>query len=127
MRAEPAPLVVGWVETQAAKELHTTSITVAEIHYRIRRLPAGRRRDKLANAVGDVFGGFAWQILPFDHRAALRYGELVAELERRGRAISAFDAQIAAICLCTDSTLVTRNVDDFADAGIELINPWQGL
>jgi hypothetical protein len=35
------------------------------------------------------------------------------------------DAQIAAICRTVGATLATRNTDDFADTGIELINPWE--
>jgi predicted nucleic acid-binding protein len=34
------------------------------------------------------------------------------------------DAQIAAICRVYSATLATRNTGDFADTGIELIDPW---
>jgi predicted nucleic acid-binding protein len=35
------------------------------------------------------------------------------------------DAQIAAICSATGATLATRNIDDFEESGIELLNPWK--
>ncbi len=35
------------------------------------------------------------------------------------------DAQIAAICCWSDIQLATRNVSDFDDTGVEVINPWQ--
>lgn len=34
------------------------------------------------------------------------------------------DAQIAAVCLQHGATLATRNVRDFCDPGIELVEPW---
>src|ERR1700756_3999960 len=95
MRPAPDPHVLRWIETQPRQQLDTTSITVAEIHYGIRRLPEGRRREQLAAAAADIFGGFAWQILSFDQNAAHEYAELVAECDRTGQPINAFDAQIA--------------------------------
>ena len=32
---------------------------------------------------------------------------------------------IAAICVRENARLATRNVRDFADLGIELVNPWE--
>jgi toxin FitB len=46
---------------------------------------------------------------------------------RRGRAglpIDGFDAQIAAICRANEAQLATRNVKDFADTGVTVIDPW---
>jgi hypothetical protein len=40
--------------------------------------------------------------------------------------MSQSDAQIAAIVMSHQAILVTRNVRDFADSGIELLNPWVG-
>ena len=37
------------------------------------------------------------------------------------------DAQIAAICRSTGSRLATRNVKDFADTGVEVVNPWDEI
>ena len=124
MRPEPDRLVLRWLEQQPHPGLNTTAVSVAEIHYGICRLPAGRRRDQLAVAAEDIFRGFAWQILPFSHSAALEYGALVAGRERAGRPISALDAQIAAICLAAGCALATRNAADFADTGVEVLDPW---
>jgi len=35
------------------------------------------------------------------------------------------DAMIAAIALIKIATLATRNVSDFENCGLELINPWE--
>jgi predicted nucleic acid-binding protein len=38
-----------------------------------------------------------------------------------------FDAQIAAIARSKDAQVATRNVDDFDDCGIDLLNPWMSI
>ena len=47
MRPSPSELVRDWVISQAAGELYTTAITVAEIRYGLERLADGRRKDRL--------------------------------------------------------------------------------
>ena len=37
------------------------------------------------------------------------------------------DAQIAAIALANGMPLATRNVRDFEDMGVEIIDPWTAL
>jgi predicted nucleic acid-binding protein len=35
------------------------------------------------------------------------------------------DAQIAAICRELGAVLATRNIKDFEETGVELVDPWQ--
>jgi predicted nucleic acid-binding protein len=70
MRPSPAVAVRDWVRGQDARGLCTTAITVAEIRYRIERLPDGRRKDGVRAAAAEIFGMFAEQVLPFDAAAA---------------------------------------------------------
>jgi hypothetical protein len=107
--------------------LFTTTITEAEIFYGIERLPAGRRRNDLRAAMEGAFSqDFGGRVLSFDSRAARIYGRLLAERRSAGRPMSQSDVQIAAIALTHDAVLVTRNTRDFANSGIELLNPWLG-
>ncbi len=124
MRGEPVPEVLAWTAT--AGRLHTTAITVAEVEYGIARLPAGRRRDRLTTTAASVFAEFHDVIVPFDARAAHRYGGIVAGRETLGRPIATADAQIAAICASRQARLATRNAADFDGTGVTLINPWEG-
>ena len=124
MRKDPDPEVLAWSAT--AGRLHTTAITVAEVEYGLTRLPAGRRREQLTAAAAVVFAEFEDMIVPFDARAARRYGEIVAGRESLGRPIATADAQIAAICASRQAGLATRNVADFDVSGVSLINPWEG-
>ena len=125
MRAQPEPAVMGWLATQRAAELFSTVVTVAEISYGLERLPRGRRRRSLEQSYQSLFVGMADHILPFDVEAALLYGPLVAAKERVGIAMDPMDAQIACIAACRGAMIATRNERDFADCGVQLVNPWR--
>jgi predicted nucleic acid-binding protein len=112
------------VRAQDGGDLFTTAITVAEIGYGVERLPDGARKALLRATATQVFSAFAEQVLAFDADAAALYGTIVTARERRGVPIDGFDAQIAAICRRHSAALATRNVKDFAQTGVELIDPW---
>jgi toxin FitB len=124
-RQTPAPEVVAWLDSLTSGEVATTAITAAELLYGVARLPEGRRRTELSAAVNGLLSDdFDGRVLSFDQLAASRYAQVVSGRERLGQPISIPDAQIAAICSTVRATLATRNVTDFEDTGIEVINPW---
>ena len=59
-------------------------------------------------------------ILPFDLETAQLWGRL-----RVPHHENALDKQIAATALMHDLIVVTRNVDDFAQTGVRLMNPFE--
>lgn len=122
MRDGPDGRVAAWIESVG--RLHTTAVTLAEIDYGIARLPDGLRKNRLVAMAGAVFADFDDVILPFDARAARRFGGIVAGRESAGRPIATADAQIAAICASRQATLATRNTADFEATDISLLNPW---
>lgn len=125
MRAHPAPPVAEWVMGQIQSELYTTTITEAEIFFGIQLLALGKRRDSLLLAAEAILADdFAGRILPFDSSAARAYSIIATQRRAAGRPISDLDAQIAAIARTQKGTLSTRNVRDFENCGIELIDPW---
>ena len=127
MRPEPRQQVVVWADRQPVDEVFITAITVAELLYGIGRLPAGRRRNELSELLdGMLTEDFEHRVLAFDGVAAAHCADLVVERKRTGRPISMADAQIAAICRSHGATVATRNVDDFADVGVDIVNPWTG-
>jgi predicted nucleic acid-binding protein len=126
MKPAPASRVVDWIATQPAASLYTTSVTQAEILHGIMVLPAGRRRRSLELAATSMFAEeFGGRILGFNSDAALPYARIASNRRRVGRPISHFDAQIAAIALSTGGSLATRNVGDFDDCGVTVVDPWQ--
>lgn len=125
IRAEPDLAVVSWMQRSSGESRYTTAVTVAEIRYGIARLPEGRRRTSLRQSANEIFAAFPRQILPFDLAAANAYAHVVATRDHLGTPIDGFDAQIAAICRSPVATLATRNIKDFTDTGVDLVNPWQ--
>jgi toxin FitB len=124
MKAQPNAALAHWAEDRPSSTIYTTAITVAEIRYGIERLPGGKRRSALAAAADAVLSQFGDRVLPFDGHAADEFGRIMAERQRAGKPIGAFDAQIAAIARSHGATLATRNVRDFDGCGVELVNPW---
>ena len=125
-RQVPDATVLAWVDAQPTAELATTAISAAELLYGVARLPAGRRKAELEDAVRAlVREDFQDRVEPFDVNAADKYAAVVSEREQIGRPIAAADAQVAAICRAHAAALATRNTKDFEHTGIRLINPWQ--
>ena len=52
------------------------------------------------------------------------YAEIMGHRKETGRAMSLPDGQIAGIALANGFAVATRNIKDFEDCGIELINPF---
>jgi len=117
--------VRNWAAGQPVTSLFTTTITQAEILYGIAILPEGKRKYELYQAATLMFAeDFAGRVLPFDESAALAFANISAQRRVSGNPISQADAQIAAICYSRNAAIATRNVADFADCGIFIINPW---
>jgi len=124
MRPEPDARVRQWVSGLRADELGTTAVTVAELRHSIDRLPDGRRKEGLLSAATDLFAAFGQLVQPFDALAAAWFGPLMVRRAGLGLPIEGFDAQIAAICRARGAVLATRNIKDFLETGVEVINPW---
>jgi len=127
MNRKGSKLVKDWIAVQPRKSLFTTTITQAEVLYGIAILPQGKRKQALLEAAELMFlEDLAGQMLSFDSLAARLFAQIAAYRKQKGQPISQADAQIAAICLAHNSTIVTRNVDDFVHCSIPIINPWNG-
>ncbi len=125
MRPSPDAAVLTWINSQAADTLWLNSVVVSELLYGIARLPDGKRKVELAQAVhGMLAEDFAQRVLTFDLEAAVVYADLVAMRERQGQPVDVADAQIAAICVAQGATLATRNTKHFDSLGLTLVNPW---
>ena len=59
-----------------------------------------------------------------DAPIALAWGDLMGDAKRKGRGLSSMDGLIAATAIAYQLTLATRNIKDFEDLGIELVDPW---
>lgn len=127
MRQTPDPMIATWVAGHATSSLYLTAVTEAELRFGLAVMPQGKRREGLATGLERMLKtGFANRILPFDSGAARSYAGIAASRRRRGRPIAQADCQIAAIARARGMEVATRNVRDFEDMGIEIIDPWDG-
>ena len=126
MRAAPSAGVLAWMDERPSRELFITAVTEAEVRTGIAILPAGARRRGLADAAERTLEVlFAGRVLPFDRRAARAYADIAAASRAAGHPISQSDCQIAAIALSRGMAVATRNVRDFSETGVEVIDPWE--
>ena len=127
MRPAPDPTVEAWVTERAAATLFFSAVGEAELRYGVAVMPAGRRRDVLASEIeGMLREDFAGRILPFDSEAARAYAGIAATRRATGRPVSQADCQIAAIARSRGMAVATRNVRDFVDMEIDIVDPWAG-
>jgi predicted nucleic acid-binding protein len=124
MKPFPNAKVIRWVDHQA--DLAITAVTAAELLYGVNRLPMGERRLRLTAAVADMLDSeFAERVLPFDLAASVEHARIVVLREQAGRTINMADAMIGAVALATDAAfLAARNVKDFDEIGLSIIDPW---
>ena len=125
MRPKPNPAITAWVAARATSTIHLTAVSEAELRFGLAIMPPGRQRDGLAEGLERMLRtGFANRILPFDSAAASAYAEIAASRRAIGEPMPEADCRIAAIARARGMALVTRNLRDFAGAGIEVISPW---
>ena len=101
-------------------------ITVGELVKGIEKLPDSQRKETLIEWLhSDLLQRFQDHLLPLDFSIMIIWGHLVASMEASGHPMPAIDSFLAATAAERGFTLVTRNVDDFIHAGINLLNPWE--
>ena len=125
MKPSPVTAVLDWFNEQETVSLYLTAITIAEIGYGIRALPAGNRRRLLTEGFEALLTvAFEHRILNFDEAAARRYGDLMGKRKEMGRPLAILDGQIIAIAQAKACTVATRNIRDFEYCGLTIINPF---
>src|SRR6218665_2920174 len=106
--------------------LYLSSVSLAELLFGIGALPVGARKNRLAQALDRLLALFPGRVLPFDQDAARRYADMAVPARTVGRPLPTVDGYLAATAAARGFAVSTRNVKDFGDTGVELIDPWQG-
>lgn len=116
--------VTAWAAAQPPATLFVSTITVLELEIGVQRM---ERRDRRQGAVlrqwldDHVLPAFEGRILVFDLAIARRCAALHVPDPRPER-----DAMIAATALVHGLTLATRNVADFQNMDVKIVDPWAG-
>ena len=102
----------------AVGDIGVSAVSVSELAWGVAKTASVRNRAGLEAFLLPL------EIATYDHAAALRYGELRADLDRRGRPIGPLDTLIAAHALSLGATLVTNNVREFGRVRDLAIENW---
>ena len=125
-RIQPDSHVIDFFRNVARSDLYLSVMTVGEIRKGIASLPTSSKQKTLLQWFEfDLLLWFSGRILPVTQTVAERWGMLTAASRQRGIAVSVVDGLLAATALESGLTLATRNVRDFADLGVPIINPWE--
>jgi predicted nucleic acid-binding protein len=117
-----------WMEAADERMLHLSVLTVGEIRKGVAGLPQGRRRTRLETWLEvELKARFAGRIVPIDGAIADRWGLIAAGARRRGKALPVIDGLLAATALHHNLTVVSRNASDFANAQVQVLNPWEAV
>jgi hypothetical protein len=85
------------------------SVVLGEVRFGIERLPAGRRRDVLAEKARAVFQQLGAEHVPY--AAGADYARLKRVRERAGMPMDENDLWLAATAIALGATVVTRDSD----------------
>jgi predicted nucleic acid-binding protein len=119
-KSRPHGAVVAWLQSTADADLHLSAVTLGEIQAGIeltREQDAAKASE--IEAWADLVAG-SYNILPMDSETFRAWARL---MHRKSGALYE-DAMIAATAVVHRLTIVTRNVADYADFGVPLLNPF---
>ncbi len=120
-----APPVRRWLEAADLSVCFLADVTIAEIRVGIEFAPSEEFAAGLAAWLADdVLTVFGRRILRTDEAVLLAWLRLMRRERKLGLMPPEPDALIAACAAVHGFGLVTRNVSDFARAGLMVANPW---
>ncbi len=117
VRARPSARVVAWLG--ALDEVHISVITIEEVMFGL-----AHKRNARVQRWFESFFDSACKVVEVSAAIARQAGILRGQLAARGRTRTQADMLIAASAAQHGLSLATRNVRDFADCGIAVVDPW---
>jgi predicted nucleic acid-binding protein len=116
--------VIQWVKQVESERIFISVLSLGEIRrgVEIKRKSDPDRAARYEEWLLELESRYANRILDFTRDAAHKWGQLTARHLKNHHMI---DLQLAAQALVNDCILVTRNVKDFKELQIKLINPFE--
>lgn len=123
MKPSPDPGVKAWVQ-QNLSEIYLSSITIGEIRYGISLLEEGKRKQLLQAWLKTLARATEGRTLSFNRSVAYVWADMRAGLSQEGIRLPLADGMIAATARRYGHVIATRNIGDFANVGVPVINPF---
>ena len=122
-RPAPDARVLDWLRRRE-QEIAVDPVILGDLRFGILLLPHGLRRQQLDR----WFDGVVSRVtcLPWEVSTGLRWAKLLADLRAAGQTMPVKDSLVAATALAHGLTVVTRQVRDFAKAGVPVLDPFEG-
>jgi len=122
LAASPHPALVRWFAQRPPSTLYLSVLTLGEIRKGVEAVADPQRRHALLDWLEtELPAFFSARILPVDAGVAGRWGHLLA---RAGRPLPAIDSLLVATAAHHSLALVTRNLRDTQNLGVDVIDPW---
>jgi predicted nucleic acid-binding protein len=123
-KPQPIAALVDWLRANA-RQIAIDPIVLGEIRFGIHMIPASARRRRLEQRFHQ--GVAKIRCVPWQAATGLRWAKLLAELRAAGKSMPAKDSLMAATALVHGMTVVTRNQRGFINAGVKVVDPFNGL
>jgi predicted nucleic acid-binding protein len=126
-RSRPEPKVTAFIAEKPLESLYVSTVSLAEIRLGIELLTDAARRSELnAWLSRKVRPMFEHRVLEITEDIMLKWRLLVEEGRKAGHTFSQPDLIIAATAHHHGMTVVTRDIADYAQARVAVLNPWAG-
>jgi toxin FitB len=118
--------VVDFVLKKNEETLYISTLTIGELIKGIEKLPESAKKNELYAWVhNDLKERFGNRIIDINFDIAKTWGKIQATAEKKGKPMPAIDSLIAATGIALNLIVVTRNVVDMVESGVELLNLWE--
>lgn len=126
-RSRPDERVSAFIASKPLDRLYLSAVTFAEIRFGIELLADVGRRSELTTWLDNKLRPmFAGREVPITEDILLSWRLIIEKGRQRGYTFSHPDVLIAASAAHHGLTVVTRNVREFVEAGVAVIDPWAG-
>lgn len=124
-KPKPQARVVDFIAAQPLDLLYVSTVTLAEIRFRIEMVAEVNQRAKLQDWLTHMVRPmFDNRILDVSEDVMFKWRLLVEEGRKIRHSFSQPDLIIAATALCHGATIVTGDTRDYERTGVAILNPW---